>query len=146
MGRLALIPPTALYKRSAPSDWKPRLSHAAAELWTAVRHHGDQRRMHFSEGATYILGDTINWLSDLPPNSIHAIVTDPPYGLIEYDDKDHKKLRAGRGGVWRNTPSFDRAKRKTVPSFTVLLPTEITGLHAFFCAIELSFMHVLIAL
>lgn len=32
MARFALIPPTALHKRSAPSDWKPRLSHAAAEL------------------------------------------------------------------------------------------------------------------
>lgn len=65
--------------------------------WTAARYH--QRRMHFSESATYILGDTINWLSDLPPNSIHAVVTGPPYGLIEYAEKNHNKLRAGRGGV-----------------------------------------------
>jgi hypothetical protein len=42
---------------------------------------------------------TIKWLADLPPNSIHAIVTDPPYDLIEYDTKNHKKLRAGRAGV-----------------------------------------------
>ena len=144
MARLALIPPTALYKRSAPSDWKPRLSHAAAELWTTVRHHGDQRRVHFTEGATYILADTINWLSDLPPNSIHAIVTDPPYGLIEYAEKNHKKLRAGRGGVWRIPPSFDGAKRQPLPRFTVLSPDEITQLHSFFSALAYGLLRALV--
>ena len=145
MARLALIPPPALfYKKSAPSDWKPRLSHAAAELWTAVRHHGDQRRVHFSEGATYILGDTINWLSDLPPNSIHAIVTDPPYGLIEYAEKNHKKLRAGRGGVWRIPPSFDGAKRQPLPRFTVLSSDEITQLHSFFSALAYGLLRALV--
>ncbi|MBI2688760.1 MAG: hypothetical protein HYX27_20860 [Acidobacteria bacterium] len=54
--------------------------------------------------ATYILGDTIQWLADLAPDSIHAVVTDPPYGLREYEDKDYKKLRSGRGGVWRIPP------------------------------------------
>ena len=27
------------------------------------------------------------WLTDAPMNSIQAVVTDPPYGLVEYSDK-----------------------------------------------------------
>jgi hypothetical protein len=64
-----------------------------------VRNHGEQRREHLSDRATYILADTLKWLADLPPDSIHAVVTDPPYGLVEYDEKNHKKFRAGHAGV-----------------------------------------------
>ena len=119
MATLALVPlPDTPPRKLAPSDWKARLSAASDELWATVRQHGNQRRTHFSDATTYILGDTINWLSDLPPNSIHAVVTDPPYGLIEYAEKNHQKLRAGRGGVWRIPPSFDGAKRQPLPRFT----------------------------
>jgi hypothetical protein len=31
------------------------------------------------------------------PASIHAVITNPPYGLIEYAAKEQGKLRAGRG-------------------------------------------------
>ena len=51
-------------------------------------------------------GDALRWLANVPADTIHGIVTDPPYGLIEYEDKDHEKMRAGRGGVWRIPPSF----------------------------------------
>jgi site-specific DNA-methyltransferase (adenine-specific) len=86
MARLALLPkPEPVDARAAEPCWLTSLRQGEAELWARVRAHGDQRREHLSEHATYILGDTINWLSDLPPNCIHAIVTDPPYGLIEYD-------------------------------------------------------------
>ena len=80
----------------------------------------------------YLRADAIRWLDELPPNSIHAVVTDPPYGLIEYDTKHHDKLKNGRGGVWRIPPSFDGAKRKPLPRFTVLSQKEITALHDFF--------------
>ena len=33
--------------------------------------------------AHILLGDAFDWLEDAEPNSIHAVVTDPPYGLIE---------------------------------------------------------------
>lgn len=125
-------------------DWMTSLRQSEAELWARVRVHGDQCRAHLSDRATYILGNTINWLSDLPPNSIHAIVTDPPYGLIEYDDKNHKKLRAGRGGVWRNPPSFDGANRKPLPRFTVLSADELADLHSFFGTIASGISRVLV--
>src|SRR4051794_21478274 len=45
-------------------------------------------------------GDCIDWLHSQPANSIHGVVTDPPYGLVEYTPKEQAKLRRGRGGVW----------------------------------------------
>src|SRR5712671_6578226 len=32
--------------------------------------------------------DCIDWLKGQAENSIHAIVTDPPYGIVEYSDKE----------------------------------------------------------
>jgi DNA modification methylase len=81
---------------------------------------------------------------DIPANSIHAIITDPPYGIIEYNDKNHKKLRAGRGGVWRIPPSFDGAKRNPLPRFTVLSPEEVSQLHSFFSAVAFGMLRALV--
>jgi len=66
-------------------------------------------------------------------NSIHAIVTDPPYGLREYTPHEKQKLRNGRGGVWRIPPSFDGCKRRPLPRFTVLTKSDREKLkHLFF--------------
>jgi DNA modification methylase len=59
-------------------------------------------------------------LSGAEADSIWAVVTDPPYGLVEYDPEHQRKLREGRGGVWRIPPSFDGARRRALPRFTVL--------------------------
>ena len=53
------------------------------------------------------MGDAFLWLEGRADNSIHAILTDPPYGLKEYSETEKRKLRSGRGGVWRIPPSFD---------------------------------------
>jgi DNA modification methylase len=78
------------------------------------------------------LGDCFTWLKAAPANSIQAVVTDPPYGLLEYRDEQQKKLRAGKGGVWRIPPSFDGAKRSPLPRFTILSSAEIQELDQFF--------------
>lgn len=78
------------------------------------------------------LDDSFEWLRAREPQSIHAIVTDPPYGLKEYSDSEKKKLRSGRGGVWRIPPSFDGCKRLPVPRFTVLDENDLRALRAFF--------------
>jgi site-specific DNA-methyltransferase (adenine-specific) len=67
-----------------------------------------------------------------PPNSVHAIVTDPPYGLKEYSPVEKQKLRKGRGGVWRIPPSFDGCTRSPLPRFTVLSEEERYDLRRFF--------------
>ena len=55
--------------------------------------------------ASLFLDDCNAWMDRQPANSIHAVVTDPPYGLIEYSDLEQSKLREGKGGVWYVIPS-----------------------------------------
>lgn len=81
---------------------------------------------------TLHLADAFTWLEAREENSIHAIVTDPPYGLKEYTEIEKAKLRKGRGGIWRIPPSFDGCKRSPVPRFTVLDETDIAALRSFF--------------
>lgn len=76
--------------------------------------------------------DAFEWLAKAPMNSIEAVVTDPPYGLIEYSDKELNKLRNGKGGVWRLPPAFDGNKRMPLPRFTVLTETDQKSLKDFF--------------
>lgn len=76
--------------------------------------------------------DCFDWLASEPSSSIHACVTDPPYGLIEYSDVEQAKLRSGKGGVWRIPPSFDGHRRAPLPRFTTLDDDDRFHLHAFF--------------
>lgn len=76
--------------------------------------------------------DCFHWMGSQKPRSIHAVVTDPPYGLVEYSAKETRKLRSGNGGVWRIPPSFDGHQRAPLPRFTTLSDAERLALHAFF--------------
>ena len=82
--------------------------------------------------ASLFLDDCNAWIERRPANSVHAIVTDPPYGLVEYSDAEQAKLRGGRGGVWRIPPSFDGANRAPLPRFTVLKTADLIALEQFF--------------
>ena len=76
--------------------------------------------------------DCFDWLRDRAAKSIHAVVTDPPYGLLEYSEAEQEKLRRRKGGVWRIPPSFDGTPRAPLPRFTVLSPADIDALGRFF--------------
>lgn len=76
--------------------------------------------------------DAFGWLAAQAPKSIHAVVTDPPYGILEYSQTEKTKLRAGKGGVWRIPPSFDGHKRAPLPRFTVLSEDDLKNLSSFF--------------
>lgn len=78
------------------------------------------------------LQDCLAWMDRQSANSIHAIVTDPPYGLKEYTTPEKQKLRRGKGGVWRIPPSFDGCVRSPLPRFTVLTDDELSKLRHFF--------------
>jgi site-specific DNA-methyltransferase (adenine-specific) len=82
--------------------------------------------------AKLVLADCNEWLDAQAAHSMHAVVTDPPYGLVEYSDAEQTKLRQGRGGVWRIPPSFDGAKRAPLPRFTVLTPRDLVALERYF--------------
>lgn len=81
---------------------------------------------------TIYKADAFAWMDARDPESVHAIVTDPPYGLKEFTDIEKRKLRNGRGGVWRIPPSFDGCRRSPVPRFTVLAESEKLALKSFF--------------
>lgn len=82
--------------------------------------------------AKIVLNDCNAWLERQAPNSVQAVLTDPPYGLLEYSDAEQQKLRAGRGGVWRIPPRFDGAQRAPLPRFTVLKRDDLDALDRFF--------------
>jgi site-specific DNA-methyltransferase (adenine-specific) len=95
---------------------------------------GPEREAFRFGNATLIHGDCFDWLAKAPTNSVEAVVTDPPYGLVEYSEQEQAKLRKGRGGVWRIPPSFDGNKRAPLPRFTVLTRDDIGELERFFFA------------
>jgi hypothetical protein len=97
-------------------------------------------------GAQYSLffGDCLAWMDSQPPQSIHAIVTDPPYGLREHTSEEKQKLRNRRGGVWRIPPAFDGCQRSPVQRFTVLTESDLRCLRAFFSSFAGSAIRVLV--
>lgn len=90
------------------------------------------------------LGDCIEWLRQREERSVHGVVTDPPYGLVEYTDKEQTKMRAGKGGVWRIPPSFDGHQRAPLPRFTVLDEKALNELREFFLVWARALMPVLV--
>ncbi|MBM4039332.1 MAG: site-specific DNA-methyltransferase [Planctomycetes bacterium] len=76
--------------------------------------------------------DCFDWLRKQPDSSVHAVVTDPPYGLHEYTPEQQAKLRNGKGGVWRIPPSFDGSTRSPLPRFTTLTEEQLGELRGFF--------------
>ena len=89
-------------------------------------------------------GDCLPWLRQCAERSIHAVITDPPYGLVEYTTKEQAKLRAGKGGVWRIPPSFDGHQRAPLPRFTVLDEAALENLREFFANWARALMPVLV--
>ena len=78
--------------------------------------------------------DCFSWMAERDENSITAIVTDPPYGVKEYTEKELEKQRAGTGGIWRMPPTFDGHTRKALPRFSVINddPKELRNVYEFF--------------
>jgi site-specific DNA-methyltransferase (adenine-specific) len=88
---------------------------------------------HCSVGKSLILhADCFEWMGRIPENSIHGIVTDPPYGVKEYEFDQLEKRANGNGGIWRIPPSFDGSTRQPLPRFTALNQKERGQLSRFF--------------
>ena len=102
-------------------------------------------RVHGPDGQYQLVhGDAFDWLGRAPGNSIEAVVTDPPYGLVEYSAEELGKRRNGAGGVWRLPPAFDGAARAPLPRFTVLSDGDRDNLRSFFDGLASRLMHVLV--
>lgn len=88
--------------------------------------------------------DCFAWLAEREPCSVHAVVTDPPYGLREFNAVEQGKLRQGRGGVWRVPPTLDGNTRRPLPRFTVLGEDDKRALRQFFEAWSRAVERVLV--
>ena len=113
-GRYELVPEEAAQPCLTPFEAQP-----LQEVYRAGR-------------TTLFHNDCLDWLRQRQEHSIHAVVTDPPYSLVEYSQQEQAKLRAGRGGVWRIPPSFDGCRRGPLPRFTTLTSTHLARLVEFF--------------
>ena len=99
---------------------------------------------HAQIGNSLILhADCFEWMGRIPENSIHAVVTDPPYGVKEYDFDQLEKRANGNGGIWRIPPSFDGNVRAPLPRFTALNDKEIKEIYRFFFEWAKVVMHAL---
>src|SRR5271165_4341822 len=88
---------------------------------------------HQSVGNCLIIhADCFEWLGKIPEASLHGLVTDPPYGVKEYDFDQLEKRSNGNGGIWRIPPSFDGSTRSPLPRFTALNARERESLRRFF--------------
>ena len=93
----------------------------------------DKAKPHqFRDCYETVHGDCFHWLDTRKSNSIHAIVTDPPYGLKEYTATEKSKMRNGNGGVWRIPPKLDGYERQPLPRFTILTQNDRIDLRKFF--------------
>lgn len=89
------------------------------------------RKWYRNSNCTIHNADSFEWLRLQRANSFHAVVTDPPFGVVEYSSKELSKRRNGRGGIWRLPNAFDGAKRQPTPRFTVLNEHDRMGVLAF---------------
>jgi DNA modification methylase len=87
--------------------------------------------------------DAFEWLQRQRANSFHAVVSDPPFGIVEYTSKELKKRKNGRG-IWRLPNSFDGAKRQPMPRFTVMNDHGRMGVLAFHLKLAPELYRVLV--
>ncbi len=99
----------------------------------------DQLQLYALDYEFYLLSNSIvihadcfEWMRRISPESIHAIVTDPPYGVKEYDPDQLEKRANGNGGIWRIPPSFDGHERSPLPRFTALNHEERSRIQQYF--------------
>ncbi len=100
---------------------------------------------HFQTGNGFAIhADCLEWMGRIPACSIHGIVTDPPYGVKEYEFDQIEKRANGNGGIWRIPPSFDGSVRQPLPRFTALNERERTQLGRFFLEWAKVAVHALV--
>lgn len=87
---------------------------------------------HKFDQSIIVHADCFEWMGRISQDSVHAIVTDPPYGVKEYNFDQIEKRANSNGGIWRIPPSFDGSNRSPLPRFTALTHKEREILYRFF--------------
>ena len=152
--RRAAMPETARLDASLRLQADNR-SEASSPAWLGALRERERRAwqeltaaprggVRLADKAFYQLADAVEWLQGVPSGSIHAIVTDPPYGLVEYSGENLEKMRAGAGGVWRHPPALDGVTRSPLPRFTVLTKNERADISSFFRRLSAAALRALV--
>lgn len=102
------------------------------------------RRWYRNSQYTIYNANSFEWLESQRANSFHAVVADPPFGILEYTAKELNKKRKGRGGIWRLPNTFDGAVRQPMPRFTVLNDHDRMELLAFHLRLAPELFRVLV--
>jgi DNA modification methylase len=102
------------------------------------------RKWYRNSCYTIFNADSFTWLSTQRANSFHAVVTDPPFGVLEYTAGEITKRRKGRGGIWRLPNAFDGAVREPMPRFTVLNDHDRMEILAFHLRLAPELFRVLV--
>lgn len=116
---------------TAHNDTQPTIKNAAAQSDGLKRFAFDYPSEAIGR-SRIVYADCFAWLGRLSENSLHAVVTDPPYGVKEYDLEQIEKRANKNGGIWRIPPSFDGHTRSPLPRFTALNDKERKTLRQFF--------------
>lgn len=72
------------------------------------------------------------WLADQPANSFHAVLTDPPYSVVDFSTEEIAKMRSGTGGIWRIPMEIGGSVRRPQPRFTVLTLEQKRQVYTYF--------------
>jgi DNA modification methylase len=88
------------------------------------------RKWYRNSHYTVYNADALKWLRKQRANSFQAVVTDPPFSVVEYSPQELNKRRRGKGGIWRLPNARDGAIRQPTPRFTVLDDHDRMGLLA----------------
>ena len=132
-----------LFVREARGVYRARTRTPSSGKKFFVRIDSREEKFSFQKSVLHH-DDCFSWIERQSHNSIHAVVTDPPYGLHEYTDEQQHKLRVGKGGVWRIPPSFDGHQRSPLPRFTTLNQNQLDEIRDFFLVWAKTLLPVLV--
>ena len=76
---------TLAFPNGAQAD-SVRRSQTPKEFASSAAAAAVEREAFRFGNVTLIHGDCFDWLAKAPTNSVEAVVTDPPYGLVEYSE------------------------------------------------------------
>ncbi len=102
------------------------------------------RKVYHNSAYTIYNANALPWLRTQKAKSFHAVVTDPPFGVLEYTAKELRKRRISQGGIWRIPNAFDGAKRAPTPRFTILTDHDKMGVYAFHLQLAPELFRVLV--
>ncbi len=126
----------------APSTTLSKVTQSPVER-DPLRRGFPTRSIGNTSGSFIVYANSFDWLDAIPENSLHALVTDPPYGVKEYELDQIEKRKEGTKGIWRLPPVLNGVARAPLPRFTALSSKEREIVRDYFIAFAESSVRAL---